>query len=61
VEVLGDKISGGIVVTKDDHEPGPEVLETVFASHPEPDERGSGGGPEDDGTWRSLSGKTTCS
>jgi hydroxypyruvate reductase len=40
VEVLGDRISGGIVVTKDDHEPGPGVLETVFASHPEPDERG---------------------
>ncbi|HZF58588.1 MAG TPA: DUF4147 domain-containing protein [Rubrobacter sp.] len=40
VEVLGDSVSGGIVVTKDDHDPGPEVLETVFASHPEPDERG---------------------
>ena len=40
VEVLGDNVSGGIVVTKDDHDPGPEVLETVFASHPEPDERG---------------------
>ena len=40
VEVLGDRISRGIVVTKDGHEPGPEVLETVFASHPEPDERG---------------------
>ncbi len=40
VEVLGDRISGGIVVTKDDHEPGPEDLETVFSSHPEPDERG---------------------
>ncbi len=40
VEVLGEKISGGIVVTKDDHDPGPEVLETVFSSHPEPDERG---------------------
>ena len=40
VEVLGDRISGGIVVTKDDHDPGPEVLETVFSSHPEPDERG---------------------
>ena len=40
VEVLGDKISGGIVVTKDDHDPGPEGLETVFSSHPEPDERG---------------------
>jgi glycerate 2-kinase len=40
VEVLGDRVSGGMVVTKDDHEPGSEVLETVFASHPEPDERG---------------------
>lgn len=40
VELLGDRVSGGIVVTKDDHEPGPGVLETVFASHPEPDERG---------------------
>ena len=41
-EVLGDKVSGGIVVTKDEHEPGPEGLETVYASHPEPDERGVG-------------------
>ncbi len=40
VEVLGDRISGGLIVTKDDHDPGPEGLETVFASHPEPDERG---------------------
>ncbi len=40
VEVLGEKVSGGILVTKDDHDPGPEVLETVFSSHPEPDERG---------------------
>jgi hydroxypyruvate reductase len=40
VELLGDRVSGGIVVTKDDHDPGPEILETVFASHPEPDERG---------------------
>jgi glycerate 2-kinase len=40
VEVLGDNVSGGIVATKDDHDPGPEVLETVFASHPEPDKRG---------------------
>jgi hydroxypyruvate reductase len=40
VELLGDRVSGGIVVTKNDHEPGPGVLETVFASHPEPDERG---------------------
>src|ERR671911_1260022 len=38
-ELLGEKISGGLVVTKDDHDPGPESFETVFASHPEPDER----------------------
>jgi glycerate 2-kinase len=39
-ELLGDKISGGLVVTKDGHDPGPEDFEVVFASHPEPDERG---------------------
>lgn len=39
-EVLEERISGGLVVTKDDHDPGPESFETVFASHPEPDERG---------------------
>ena len=38
-EVFGDRISGGLVVTKDGHDPGPEGFETVFASHPEPDER----------------------
>ena len=39
-ELLGERISRGLVVTKDDHEPGPESFEVVFASHPEPDERG---------------------
>ena len=39
-DLLGEKISGGLVVTKDGHDPGPEDFETVFASHPEPDERG---------------------
>ena len=39
-EVLEERISGGLVVTKDDHNPGPESFDTVFASHPEPDERG---------------------
>ena len=39
-ELLGDKVSGGLVVTKDGHDPGPENFETAFASHPEPDERG---------------------
>jgi hydroxypyruvate reductase len=39
-ELLGERIAGGVVVTKDGHEGGPEGLETIFASHPEPDERG---------------------
>jgi glycerate 2-kinase len=39
-ELLGERLAGGVVVTKDGHEPGPENLETVFSSHPEPDERG---------------------
>ncbi|HZY65029.1 MAG TPA: glycerate kinase [Rubrobacteraceae bacterium] len=39
-ELLGGKLAGGILVTKDDHDAGPESLETFFASHPEPDERG---------------------
>jgi glycerate 2-kinase len=39
-ELLGERISGGLVVTKDEHEPGPEDFDVVFASHPEPDERG---------------------
>jgi hydroxypyruvate reductase len=39
-ELLGEKLAGGILVTKDDHESGPEALETFFASHPEPDGRG---------------------
>ena len=39
-ELLGEKLAGGILVTKDDHDPGPESLETFFASHPEPDGRG---------------------
>ncbi|HET6662165.1 MAG TPA: DUF4147 domain-containing protein [Rubrobacter sp.] len=38
-ELLGEKVSGGLVVTKDGHDPGPEGFETLFASHPEPDER----------------------
>jgi glycerate 2-kinase len=39
-ELLGDRIAGGLVVTKDGHEAPLERLETVVASHPEPDERG---------------------
>ena len=37
---LGDRLAGGLVVTKDGHDEGPEALETIYASHPEPDERG---------------------
>jgi glycerate 2-kinase len=40
LELLGERITGGLVVTKDDHDPGPDNFETFFASHPEPDERG---------------------
>ena len=39
-ELLGGRLAGGLVVTKDEHASGPERLETVFAAHPEPDERG---------------------
>jgi hydroxypyruvate reductase len=39
-ELLGDHLAGGLVVTKEGHEPGPENFETIFASHPEPDEKG---------------------
>ena len=39
-ELLGGRVSGGLVVTKDGHDPGPESFEIVFSSHPEPDERG---------------------
>ncbi len=39
-ELLGGNVSGGLVVTKEGHSGGPEHFETIFASHPEPDERG---------------------
>ena len=39
-ELLGNRIAEGLVVTKDDHEAGPDGFETFYASHPEPDERG---------------------
>ena len=38
-EFLGERIEGGLVVTKEGHEAPLELLETVVASHPEPDER----------------------
>lgn len=39
-ELLGDRISGGLAVTKEGHEGPLEYLEVLAASHPEPDERG---------------------
>jgi len=39
-ELLGERVAGGLVVTKVGHETGPEEFDTVFSSHPEPDERG---------------------
>ncbi len=45
-ELLGDRISGGLVVTKDGHEAPVENLEVIYASHPEPDKRGV------EATWR---------
>jgi hydroxypyruvate reductase len=39
-ELFDGRIASGLVVTKDAHDAGPEGFETVFASHPEPDERG---------------------
>jgi glycerate 2-kinase len=38
-ECLGEGIEGGLVVTKEGHEAPLEILETIVASHPEPDER----------------------
>jgi glycerate 2-kinase len=38
-ELLGDRIAGGLIVTKAGNEASSELLEVVFATHPEPDER----------------------
>jgi glycerate 2-kinase len=39
-ELLGERLAGGLVVAKYGHEADLGRLETVFAAHPEPDERG---------------------
>jgi hydroxypyruvate reductase len=39
-DLFGERIAGGLIVTKDGHEASSERLEVLFASHPEPDERG---------------------
>src|SRR5215207_5737854 len=38
-ELFGDRIAGGLIVTKDGHEASSGRLDFVFAAHPEPDER----------------------
>lgn len=38
-EVLGERLSGGLCVTKVGHEEAPTPFENVAASHPEPDDR----------------------
>jgi glycerate 2-kinase len=39
-ELLGERLAGGLVVTKYGHETDLGRLEPIFAAHPEPDERG---------------------
>lgn len=39
-EILGERLEGGLIVTKEGHEASSRELEVLFASHPEPDERG---------------------
>src|ERR687885_22914 len=39
-QLLGERLAGGLVVTKYGHEASSDRLETIFAAHPEPDERG---------------------
>lgn len=38
-ELLGEQLYGGLCVAKYGHEAAPEPFETLFAAHPEPDER----------------------
>lgn len=39
-EMLGERLAGGLIVTKHGNEASSERLETIFAAHPEPDEKG---------------------
>jgi hydroxypyruvate reductase len=39
-ELFAGRVEAGLVVTKEGHDAGPEGFDTVFASHPEPDEGG---------------------
>lgn len=58
-QVLGGKLAGGLVITKDDHSAGPAGMETLYASHPEPDERGMEATPAKRGSlWSTLERET---
>ena len=39
-ELLGERLAGGLIVTKHGHEASSDVLEVAFSAHPEPDEGG---------------------
>lgn len=59
-EYLGERIEGGLVVTKVGHEAPLEILETIVASHPEPDERSAEAARSSSSSWNRW-GKETCS
>jgi len=39
-ELFNERLQGGLIVTRHGHEASSKKLETIFAAHPEPDERG---------------------
>jgi glycerate 2-kinase len=39
-ELLGERLAGGLIVAEAGNEASSKKLEVLFASHPEPDERG---------------------
>jgi glycerate 2-kinase len=39
-ELFGERVAGGLIVTKHGHEASSEKLEIIFSAHPEPDEKG---------------------
>src|SRR5918993_4952279 len=39
-ELFGERLQGGLIVTRHGHEASSKELETIFAADPEPDERG---------------------
>ncbi|HLL98012.1 MAG TPA: glycerate kinase [Rubrobacteraceae bacterium] len=39
-ELFNERLAGGLIVTRHGHEASSKKLETIFAAHPEPDEKG---------------------